>query len=462
MAKTYSAIQTYTMTGTTASVTFSNIPQNFTDLKVVLSTRTTGSYVGSPAGYALGYQFNGSTSGYTAKEYMGYGTSSKAADNSTTISTNGATWGRMGDASSIYSNATTYTFANTDLYIPGYSTSGIAKPAYTEAAIQSNDTSYSEITFAELMWTGTDPITSIAFTPSGSASFVTGSTFTLYGIGTGAKATGGTVVGSGNYIYHTFLSTGSFIPTEQIKNAEVLVIGGGGGAASYAGGGGGAGGLLGFKYQSLTAGTIYTCTVGSGGASSGVDVGTNIYGSNGNNSQFGSLTAAIGGGGGGGGSGSGTSPGRSGGSGGGGGGRSTSATGGAGTSGQGYAGGGNDPVNAYYGGGGGGAGGVGTTGNQSVVRGNVGGVGSATFTDWGYATNTGQNVGSVFYYAGGGGGYGDAPGAAGGYGGGGGGYVFAAGLVNTGGGGGTCTNLSGAAAFGAGGSGIVIVRYPVN
>ena len=51
--------------------------------------------------------------------------------------------------------------------------------------------------------------------------------------------TGGTIVTSGGYRYHTFTSSGSFTVSSGSKSVEYLIVAGGGGSQ---GGGGGAGG----------------------------------------------------------------------------------------------------------------------------------------------------------------------------------------------------------------------------
>jgi len=204
-------------------------------------------------------------------------------------------------------------------------------------------------------------------------------------------------------------------PASLVGNLEILVVGGGGGGGRNGGSGGGGGGAGGVLHQTgvpATPGTIYTITVGNGGASASTG---------GNSSAFG--YTAYGGGRGGGADGGALS----GGSGGGG----AGTAGGAGTSGQGFAG------ATGSGGGGGGAGGQGSGG--------TGGTGVS------YNFN-----GSVFNVGGGGGAY--SGGASGGYGGGAGSSsntsLGADGTANTGGGGGG----SGATVSSSvGGSGIVVI-----
>lgn len=262
-------------------------------------------------------------------------------------------------------------------------------------------------------------------------------------------ATGGTVTEVGDYRIHTFTSSGTFTVTSAQSNStvEALVVAGGGGGGSRHGGGGGAGGILNSLLSLNT--QSYAVTVGNGG--SGGNYGTNSpsgAGFAGGNSVFSTLTA-IGGGGGC------TYDGcpAAGGSGGGGAGV-MSRTGAAGTAGQGFAG-GTGSVSTGSGGGGGGASIVG----ENSVSNNGGNGGS------GIANSISGT--SVFYGGGGGGGSdggysgGTGGNGGGGHGGNGGDSVgMTAGSANTGGGGGG--NRSGSYGPGAaGGSGIVIVRYPL-
>ena len=282
----------------------------------------------------------------------------------------------------------------------------------------------------------------VTTTDTGSGNLSSGFTYTVY-------ATGGTESASGLYRIHTFTS-GSALTVNTSGNIEVLVVAGGGSGGSGNGGsgGGGAGGLI---YQSaypLTQGA-YTVTVGNGGAGIG-DVSDTV-GNNGANSVFDSLTA-YGGGGGGAWS---NKNGLAGGSGGGGGGMSGS--GGAASSGQGNSGGGGTSNSGPYSGGGG------------------GGAGAAGQTQYGNVSNGGAGLqysisGTAAYYAGGGGAGTEQSGYSGGLGGLGGGgtggadstRLATAGSANTGGGGGGGGYPVSYRYSGAGGSGIVIVRYSVN
>jgi len=262
----------------------------------------------------------------------------------------------------------------------------------------------------------------------------------------------------------TTTSTSWTCPT-GVTNIEVLVVAGGGAGGGYHGGGGGAGGVIYNSAFPVTPSTSYTVTVGQGGTAATQVSNT---GNPGSNSVFATLTA-IGGG-------AGLSQGstaasrNNGGSGGGASDNGSSFTvGGAGTPGQGHQGGGffgdgaSTPIN-YSTCGGGGAGGPG--GGPDSINGGFGGPG------------VNYNIsGTPTWYGGGGGGTQLGTGlfspatatyGLGGIGGGGvGGYTAvsggaavrssASGVNGTGGGGGgfQYSNLGG----GAGGSGIVIIRY---
>jgi hypothetical protein len=255
-------------------------------------------------------------------------------------------------------------------------------------------------------------------------------------------------------------NTSSWWNFYQQKNilVEYLVIagggGGGGGSPSSGGGGGGAGGYL-TGSESLSAGTSYTITIGSGGVGR---VGSSSW-SNGDNSTFGTITATGGGKGG-----TDISPysGASGGSGGGGGGGTGSGlqpnTGGARTASllQGNNGGNGGHISgtSLGGGGGGGAGSAG--GDYSVANGGNGGSGLSSSITGVSVTRAGGGGGSINTNTGA-----RTPGAAGSGGGGIGGYtsVPGTGSPNTGGGGGGGAHPTEQAGAN-GGSGVVIIAYP--
>jgi len=410
-------IEAKTLTSAAPNITFTSIPQTYTDLKIVCSARTSGS------SDAFLVWFNGSASNLSSKNIQGYGSS---------IASGGFSGIAGGLPSSSY---TASTFGNAEIYIPNYTSSNY-KSVSLDSVPENNATATRQVLTAGL-WSDTAAITSVTIDGNGD-NLVSGSTFYLYGISnvtSGSKATGGIVSSDGTYWYHMFPYSGTFTPTQNIT-ADYLVIAGGGGGAGNQGGGGGAGGLRSTvgttggggsleSALSLTANTGYTVTVGAGG------VGTWGSQTSGSNSVFSTITSTGGGKGGAGGA-----NGSSGGSGGGGGyaGSPPVGTGGAGTTNQGYAGG--DGVLNQYGGSGGGAGGTGTAGNNASITGGAG----VQITAFANATQTGVNSG---YYAIGGNNNGSGNGT-----------------VNTGNGAQANQN-NGANNGGAGGSGLVIIRYAI-
>lgn len=233
---------------------------------------------------------------------------------------------------------------------------------------------------------------------------------------------------------------------------DYLVVAGGGTGGGHYAGGGGAGGYIYLTAQSITPGTPYTVTIGAGSPNV---TGQGVQGVVGGNSVFRSSTAI---GGGSGGSRDGNLVGQTGGSGGGGGGGSGSGAG-SGTAGQGNNGGvGLDNAGSSLGGGGGGAGAAGSSGSA----GGAGGLG--TYNVITNALQVGQLSNGNYYVAGGGGGgTQDNTAGVGGIGGGGAGGKNAgsgvAGTANTGAGGGGAGQSANGSRSGAGGSGIVIIRY---
>ena len=393
MAQAYVPIATVTVGAAGAtSIDFTNIPQTYTDLVVVFSSRA-GSGVASNDSRMT---FNGSSSGYSSKLQYGSGAISGSGSNS------GSYLYWMGGA--VAGGLTSNVFSNCELYIPNYTSSN--NKSVLATFVTENNASFGTSGITSALWSNTAAITSISLTTDYN-SYAQYTTATLYGIG-GARASGGTITADAKYTYHTFTSSGTFQALEKIKGAEILLVaGGGGGGGSYGNagaGGGGAGGVY-FNSRTLNAGQYFSVTVGSGGAGGLGDsyVGSLASGNPGTNSSLGIETSAIGGGGGrswGGDVSSGSSNGGSGGGATNGGGQSQ--TGGSSTQsssygiGYGNAGGSATASNAVKGGSGGGAGAAGTNGGD-------GGIGISTYNAWHVATSTGVSVSGSYYIAGGGG-----------------------------------------------------------
>ena len=449
-ANTYVALDKITVVSATSSITFSSIPSTYTDLVIVSNFGTTAS------GNSVGLRFNGDTgSNYSTTQVNAptpFGGSWRG-----TNQTSSTVFG-----SPIASGTPSTLIAYGTINIPNYSKNNINKSILSRYGYGSG-----EVIGASGLWRNTNAITSITLVCVGTT-LLAGSTFELYGIlaegvSPTTKATGGAVYSDSTYYYHVFGASGTFTPTQSIT-ADYIVVAGGGGGGAYIGAGGGAGGLRSTISSTGGGGSLesalsltaqpYTVTVGAGGAAglySGlVDPG------NGTNSTFSTITST---GGGRGGHVYATAAGGSGGSGGGGaGGGDVTTSGGAGTSNQGFAGGTKSGPNDA-GAGGGGAGAVGI--NRTGISDGQGGAG--VYIPSVFAA-TGVGV-SGYLAGGGGGGFANANGVLtlGGAGGGGiggrntGSVDATSGISNTGsGGGGTGKSASNG---GAGGSGVVVIRY---
>ena len=153
-------------TGGASSVTFSSIPQTYTDLVLRSSVRNTGS-----SGLSFAIQFNGSTTNYSGRYLEGSGA---AVSSGTIASTSFNQAGLMP-----ISTYTTSTFGVNDFYIPNY-TASQNKSSSLDATTENNATT-SYLDLIASLWADTTAISSMyIYAPSGS--FAQYSTFSLYGI----------------------------------------------------------------------------------------------------------------------------------------------------------------------------------------------------------------------------------------------------------------------------------------
>ena len=471
--ETYTLIQKTTLNASAASITFSSIPQTFTDLVVKYSIRGNNAQVYS----GVSLKINGSTTTYSSREISGDGASAGSATRTS-----------LADGTFIYNavgaSATASTFSNGELYIPNYTSSNYKSISNDQVSENNATEAYAGLTAN--LWSTTSAITSLQFVPVHATSWDQYSSFSLYGVAKSGvvpasfpKASGGDIItNDGTYWYHAFLNSGTFTPSGTQVVSSLMVAGGGGGGAG-GGGGGGAGGLLFTSSNVLTLGTPYTVQVGGGGALNTVDSTLGNKGSSSviSGSGFTTLTAEGGGGGGSyvavgnysnlvdtqvnGGSGGGSRRDAN----------NTSTLRGLANGSQGNNGGLSTSTFYVSASGGGGAGAVGGSSGgpgsfpDSTAGSRAGGIGLNTYSTWASATGTGASG----YYAGGGGGsaYGTMAGVGGTGGGGTGANYYSPltngtdGTVNTGGGGGGGSGSSPQVYGRAGGSGIVIIRYTI-
>ena len=167
---TMTLIQSVTVpSGGASTVTFSSIPQTYTDLKIVASLR--GDF--SIAGEAILISFNGTS---TSTNHSGI-----------YLQGNGASAG-SGSLANYAANIegtinTANTFASNEIYIPNY-TSTSAKSFSADGVTETNGTTaYAKMSAQLWNVTGSgSPITSIVFTINNGYNFLQYSSFYLYGV----------------------------------------------------------------------------------------------------------------------------------------------------------------------------------------------------------------------------------------------------------------------------------------
>lgn len=163
MPATYSAIATTTLGSAAASVSFTSISGSYTDLVLVISARMSGGGGAS----AIQAQFNSDTgSNYSFTLLNGDGSSATSARNSN------QTQAAIGLATD-----TAGEFSTNIVQISNYSNTTTYKTLLARAGIASD-----RVRAIVSLWRSTSAITSITVINNGAVNFVSGSTFTLYGI----------------------------------------------------------------------------------------------------------------------------------------------------------------------------------------------------------------------------------------------------------------------------------------
>ncbi len=166
MANTYQLIASNTLSTGASSITFSSIPQTYTDLVVRLSARCDAASVDR----SLGIRPNGSSANDSNTSLSGNG--STASSTRSTVDFNA---GRFTGA-----NATANTFGSVEIYIPNY-TVAQNKPMSVFGVAETNATTVTMRVNA-LLWSNTAAITELTIDTDTAPLFVSGSSFFLYGI----------------------------------------------------------------------------------------------------------------------------------------------------------------------------------------------------------------------------------------------------------------------------------------
>jgi len=167
MPNTFTLIASSTVgSGGATWIDFTSIPSTYTDLKLVLSGRFSGTN-----NYIM-IKINGDTGtySYVSKELNGNGSSASSGGWATV-----PYWG-FGNKSSYTSN----TFGSTEMYFPNY-TGSAQKSASIDSVTETNATA-ANMQIAAGLWQNTGVITSISVRPDAPNTWVEFSTAYLYGI----------------------------------------------------------------------------------------------------------------------------------------------------------------------------------------------------------------------------------------------------------------------------------------
>ena len=164
---TMTHIETIELGSSAASITFSSIPQDYTDLVILVSARNSaGTNFNN-----MRVTFNGASTNYSEILLYGDGSSASSASSSAAY------------LEFQYSNgiSTSNTFGNGSIYVSNY-TASQAKSVSTDTVSENNATGAIQGISAGL-WNDTAAITSITINgEANGGGFVADSTFSLYGI----------------------------------------------------------------------------------------------------------------------------------------------------------------------------------------------------------------------------------------------------------------------------------------
>lgn len=163
---TYKLISSFELSSTASSITFSSIPQTYTDLVLKISARMSSSSGG------LFVLPNNASTGYQCRRITreGGGTSADLLTGNYWFAYNNGSW------------SPSNTFSTNSYYIPNYTNTTWNKVASTDTTTTNTSSTTVFQGFNAQRITSTSAITSIVINPEGGGTFSTSSGFYLYGI----------------------------------------------------------------------------------------------------------------------------------------------------------------------------------------------------------------------------------------------------------------------------------------
>jgi hypothetical protein len=162
VANTFIKIQTVTVgAGGAATIDFTSIPQTFTDLKIVVSSRNSA----NDASYFV--RPNGATTNLSARDVRGNGSTTQSISDPSIFASH-----------MVASSYTASVFGNGEIYIPNYALSNFKSLSIDGSA--ENNSSGNTMSLAAGLWSSTAAITSITLIAGSGGNFTQYSTATLY------------------------------------------------------------------------------------------------------------------------------------------------------------------------------------------------------------------------------------------------------------------------------------------
>jgi hypothetical protein len=168
MANTYTLISSNVLSTTAASVTFSAIPATYTDLIIRASIRTNNAAVDD----SLLITANGTSTQYSSTYLRGSGSAATSA--------RATSDDYFRYPSVVGNNATSNTFSNTEIYFPNYA--GSANKVIASFSVAETNATAANMDVVAGLIRNTSAITEIIIDQPSGNSFLSGSSFYLYGI----------------------------------------------------------------------------------------------------------------------------------------------------------------------------------------------------------------------------------------------------------------------------------------
>jgi len=167
---TMTLIETKTLGADAASIEFTSIPQDGTDLVVYVSGRFSNTNQDS-----LRITFNSNLSNYNARWLTGNGSTAGSGSQAEGV-------GSFSDLPG--SNRTANTFGNTQIYIPNYA--GSTNKSWSSDSVGENNATEAHQAIVAGLWSNTSAITTLKLEPFSGANFVSGVLISLYKVTKGS------------------------------------------------------------------------------------------------------------------------------------------------------------------------------------------------------------------------------------------------------------------------------------